>query len=86
MSELYPNPTTGAFTVTVRSMPGRVDRATLLDIQGRNLGELDLMGTRAAGGDVTLRLEVPTYVPSGRFFVRIQSGGQVATKGFVLVR
>ena len=86
VSELYPNPTTGAFTVTVRSLPGRVDRATLLDLQGRNLGELDLTGTRSSGGDVTLRLDVPAYVPSGRFFVRIQSGGQVATKGFVLVR
>lgn len=67
---VYPNPSNGAFTVSVDGMANM----TVLDITGQ------IVDSRVINGTETINLDVV----SGVYFVRVQTGNEIATKQVVI--
>ncbi len=76
-ASLFPNPTTGAFTVALdREVDGNLQ---VFDLQGRLVGSRQLMGAQ------TVELDLGSQA-NGTFLVRIVVGDQIITKKISVIK
>lgn len=68
--QLYPNPTTGAFNVAVRSELGAEIKSELSDINGKIV--IEQLGT-SADGSLDVRFDIGTF-PSGIYLLKVSDG------------
>jgi hypothetical protein len=77
--KIYPNPTTGAFTIEVPALE-KDAHVTVLDMNGRSL----LGATMPANPyEQILQLEMPDTA-RGMYFIRIETGGKVFARKLML--
>jgi len=87
LSPPSPNPTTGHVTVALEGTGSRPVAAEILDVQGRIIRRLTIVPTRGSG----LVLwdgcgENGAQVASGRYYMRLRSGGETGSRAIVLLK
>jgi hypothetical protein len=88
LSGPVPSPARGAAQLELALPAAARVRASVVDVQGRRLVELDL-GERAAGQvrvDLPARADDGTALTPGLYFVCVRAGGREATRRWVIVR
>jgi hypothetical protein len=80
LTRIYPNPTTGIFTIEVPAMD-KDAHVMIVDMNGRLLRSMTIQAN--PNDQQRQQIEMPD-VARGMYFIRVESGGQVFTKKLML--